>query len=91
MHDKALAFLQRLSEKEDDKRDKLQPTVTYLQRLGPEYLDLIFKFSQWALEQDREIAFEVFSSVVATFSFGVYCHPLLRSSRQKRSSYREIE
>ena len=40
-------------------RDKLQPTVTYLQRLGREYLDLIFDYSRWVFEQNHDIAFEV--------------------------------
>jgi Vam6/Vps39-like protein vacuolar protein sorting-associated protein 39 len=48
-------------------RDKLQPSISYLQRLGPEYLEQIFKSSRWVFEQDRDIAFEVcylpFSSI----------------------------
>lgn len=49
----------RLSEKETDLRDKLTPSVNYLQRLGPEYLELIFKHSRWVFEEDHDIAFEV--------------------------------
>jgi hypothetical protein len=40
-------------------RDKLMPSVNYLQRLGPEYLDLIFEHSRWVFEKDDNIAFEV--------------------------------
>ena len=55
----ANVYLFRLSEKEDDIRDKLSPTVSYLQKLGPEYLDQIFESARWVFSQDREIAFEV--------------------------------
>ncbi|KAI0324590.1 hypothetical protein GY45DRAFT_1331365 [Cubamyces sp. BRFM 1775] len=62
MHDKALSLLRQLSDKETDIRDKLMPTVNYLQRLGPEHLDQIFEHSKWVFEQDRDIAFEIFTS-----------------------------
>ncbi|KAH9926823.1 hypothetical protein B0H21DRAFT_138019 [Amylocystis lapponica] len=62
MHDKALDLLRQLSDKETDIRDKLMPSVTYLQRLGPEHLDQIFEHSRWIFEQDADIAFEVFTS-----------------------------
>lgn len=48
-----------LSDKETDLRDKLMPSVTYLQRLGPEYLEQIFGAARWVFEQDADIAFEV--------------------------------
>lgn len=54
-----LQFLDRLSEKEDDMRDKLGPSISYLQKLGPEYLDQIFESARWVFEQDGEMAFEV--------------------------------
>ncbi|KAI0649291.1 hypothetical protein C8Q79DRAFT_949834 [Trametes meyenii] len=62
MHGKALGLLRQLSEKEVDMRDKLMPTVNYLQRLGPEHLDQIFEHSKWVFEQDHDIAFEIFTS-----------------------------
>ncbi|TDL20794.1 hypothetical protein BD410DRAFT_750406 [Rickenella mellea] len=62
MHGKALALLKRLSEKESDKEDRLRPTVTYLQKLGPEYLDQIFESSRWVFEQDPDLGFEIFTS-----------------------------
>lgn len=49
----------RLSEKEDEMRDKLGPSISYLQKLGPEYLDQIFESARWVFEQDRDMAFEV--------------------------------
>jgi hypothetical protein len=51
-----------LSENEDDMRDKLQPSISYLQKLGPEHLDQIFQSSRWVFEEDRDIAFEIFTS-----------------------------
>lgn len=42
-------------------RDKLGPSVTYLQRLGPEHMDQIFKSAHWIFEQDADIALEVLS------------------------------
>ncbi|KAH9945272.1 uncharacterized protein BXZ73DRAFT_86791 [Epithele typhae] len=62
MHNKALELLKQLSEKETDMRDKLMPTVNYLQRLGPEHLEQIFGHSRWVFEQDRDTAFEIFTS-----------------------------
>ena len=40
-------------------RDKLGPSISYLQKLGPEYLDQIFESARWIFEQDREMAFQV--------------------------------
>ena len=40
-------------------REKLQPTVTYLQKLGEEYIDQVFKSARWVFQQDQNIAFEV--------------------------------
>ncbi|KAI0749549.1 vacuolar sorting protein 39 domain 2-domain-containing protein [Daedaleopsis nitida] len=62
MHGKALDLLRQLSEHEADPRDKLMPTVNYLQRLGPEHMDQIFEHSKWVFEHDRDIAFEIFTS-----------------------------
>lgn len=49
----------RLSAEEEDMLDKLQPSIFYLQRLGPEYLELIFMASRWIFDADRNMAFEV--------------------------------
>lgn len=40
-------------------RDKLEPSIMYLQRLGPEHLDQIFQSSRWLFDQDPDMAFEV--------------------------------
>ncbi|PIL35798.1 hypothetical protein GSI_02528 [Ganoderma sinense ZZ0214-1] len=62
MHGKALDLLRQLSEKEADPRDKLMPTVNYLQRLGSEHMDQIFEHSRWVFERNRDIALEIFTS-----------------------------
>jgi len=48
-----------------DMKDKLGPSITYLQRLGPEYLDTIFRYSKWILDENTEMALEVSSAVYA--------------------------
>ncbi|KAI0322535.1 vacuolar sorting protein 39 domain 1-domain-containing protein [Amylostereum chailletii] len=62
MHTKALDLLRKLSDKETDMADKLEPSIVYLQRLGPEHLDQIFRHSRWVLEQDPDRGFEIFTS-----------------------------
>ncbi|KAF7985633.1 hypothetical protein HWV62_2139 [Athelia sp. TMB] len=64
MHDKALGLLRKLSEEDTDPdpEEKLRPSVSYLQKLGPDYLQQIFDFSRWVFEQNRDIAFEIFTS-----------------------------
>lgn len=53
----------RLSEKEDDVDDKLMPTISYLQKLGPEHLEQIFKSARWVFEMNQDMAFEVILAV----------------------------
>lgn len=48
-----------LSSSRGDMGDKLGPSVSYLQKLGPEYLDQIFESARWVFEQDRGMVFEV--------------------------------
>jgi Vam6/Vps39-like protein vacuolar protein sorting-associated protein 39 len=43
-------------------KDRLGPSITYLQRLSPEYLDTIFQFSKWILNENAEMALEVSST-----------------------------
>lgn len=59
-----MASYNRLSEKEDDPRDKLMPSISYLQKLGPEHLEQVFDSSHWIFEQNRDIAFEVIALVL---------------------------
>ena len=53
------AHMSRLSAKETDPEDKVEPTITYLQKLGPEYLNLIFEGSKWVLSVDKNRGFQV--------------------------------
>jgi len=48
-----------MADAEEDSREKLQPTISYLQKLGPQYLQQIFDASHWVLETDSDIGFEV--------------------------------
>ncbi|KAG1762919.1 vacuolar sorting protein 39 domain 1-domain-containing protein [Suillus placidus] len=62
MHTKALNLLHQLSEKETDIRDKLNPSMSYLRKLCPEYINQVFESSSWVFEEDRHMAFEIFTS-----------------------------
>jgi hypothetical protein len=53
----------RLSEKETHIKDRLGPSIAYLQRLSPEYLDTIFQYSKWILNENAEMALEVRSAM----------------------------
>ena len=44
-------------------KDRLGPSIMYLQRLSPEYLDTIFQFSKWILNENAEMALEVSSAL----------------------------
>ncbi|KIK46552.1 hypothetical protein CY34DRAFT_9566 [Suillus luteus UH-Slu-Lm8-n1] len=43
-------------------RDKLDPSIFYLRKLGPEYINQVFESSRWIFEEDRHMAFEIFTS-----------------------------
>ncbi len=75
----------RLSDEEEDMLDKLQPSIFYLQRLGPEYLELIFMASRWIFDADRNMAFEVGPVTLTCLA----CPNLNRSSPPRMSSFLE--
>ncbi|KAN0132921.1 hypothetical protein V8E53_009286 [Lactarius tabidus] len=62
MHSRALELLRQLGEKEADLKDRLVPSITYLQRLGPDHLDTIFQHSRWIFDENPEMALEIFTS-----------------------------
>lgn len=62
MHAKALNLLRELAANEEDKLDKLPPTIRYLQKLGPSHLQLIFDQSEWLLKEDPKMALQVFTA-----------------------------
>jgi hypothetical protein len=43
--------------------DKLTPSIQYLQKLGPEYIDQVFSYGRWIFDMDSEIAFQVCSTL----------------------------
>lgn len=49
-------------------KDKLGPSITYLQRLGSEYLDTVFQYSKWILGENSEMGLEVSSIVYALYT-----------------------
>ena len=49
----------RLAQNEEDKLDRLDPTVRYLQKLGPDHLDLIFSESDWIFKEDPAFGLRV--------------------------------
>jgi hypothetical protein len=53
-----LTALPSLSTKEADEEEKLDPTVRYLQKLGPEYLQIIFETSKWVFDVNPNTAFQ---------------------------------
>ena len=58
-HNSFTEYQCRLGEKEDDTEDRLLPSVSYLQKLGPEHLQLIFDTAQWLFAENSDVAFEV--------------------------------
>lgn len=39
--------------------DKLDPTIRYLQKLGPKHVDLIFSEAKWVFQEDAQMASRV--------------------------------
>lgn len=55
-----------LSLQEDDIHDKLDPAVRYLQKLGTEQLDLIFRSANWVLDIDHDMGLQVYLIQLST-------------------------
>lgn len=51
--------LSRMSEDEDDVKEKVGPTVRYLQKLGVDHLEVVLAASEWVFEQDKEAGLQV--------------------------------
>ena len=65
LHQQALDLVERLGK--DDRKSETasqltgpQRTVAYLQGLPPEMIDLIFRYIQWPLKEDPDLAMDVF-------------------------------
>ncbi|KAF5342379.1 hypothetical protein D9611_001421 [Ephemerocybe angulata] len=61
-HAKALELLKKIAEDETDLEDKLDPSIRYLQKLGPEHLPQIFESAKWIFDADKDMAFQIFLS-----------------------------
>ncbi|GAA6044405.1 hypothetical protein JCM8097_002743 [Rhodosporidiobolus ruineniae] len=64
MHDKAVKLLQQMTEAddEDDPAEKFGPMVRYLQKLGPEHVEVIYEASRWVFERDTEAGLQIFTA-----------------------------
>jgi len=60
-HRKALEVLRKQASKSDPIMGGISRTVTYLQHLGPDHIDLIIKFSKWVLDQDSNEGLTIFT------------------------------
>ncbi|GAA5832662.1 hypothetical protein JCM11251_001402 [Rhodosporidiobolus azoricus] len=60
MHERAVKLLRQMSEDEDDPEEKVDPTVRYLQKLGPEHVEVIYDASRWVFEQDKNAGLQIF-------------------------------
>lgn len=62
-----LCLFLRRSLHEEDVFEKIDPTIRYLQKLGPEYLGLIFAWCKWVLDADAsrglQVRYHVFASL----------------------------
>ncbi|WVO14727.1 hypothetical protein L204_102365 [Cryptococcus depauperatus] len=62
MHKKALSMLHELAKEEDDPLDRYPPTISYLHKLGPDYLDLILESSKWIFQEAPSQALSIFTA-----------------------------
>ena len=74
LHREALELLQKHSTKADSVLRGHDRTVTYLQNLGPEHIDIICEFSAWVLDQPPEDGLSIFTEDIDT----VECLPRAR-------------
>ena len=75
LHRQALQLLQSLGQKEDPESDSIsvmtstsvsdslqgpEHSILYLQKLKGEDIDIIFEFAKWPLQENEQLAMEVF-------------------------------
>nr|CAG4643717.1 EOG090X0131 [Lepidurus arcticus] len=58
MHQEAL---EELKELQNSQEQGYEATITYLQHLGPEYMDLVVKFAGWVLTDHPEAGLKIFA------------------------------
>ncbi|KAK7066121.1 Vam6/Vps39-like protein [Halocaridina rubra] len=59
-HKKALQLLQRHSDNAESSLHGCEATISYLQNLGPEYIDLIGEYSEWVLKSHPRDGLRIF-------------------------------
>jgi len=74
MHAKALNLLKEMATGVDDDEEQLGPSIRYLQKLGPEYIEQIFESSRWILQRNQDLGFQIFISEDVELSHPQVCH-----------------
>jgi hypothetical protein len=59
----SVTYVIRLGADENGPLGGCEPTIQYLQKLGADYLDLIWEFSTWVLEKYPERGLEASMSI----------------------------
>ncbi|EJU04986.1 hypothetical protein DACRYDRAFT_98725 [Dacryopinax primogenitus] len=63
MHESALNLLHELADEDgDDEDEKYGQTIRYLQRLGVQYMDIIFRFAEWVFKASPTVALQIFTA-----------------------------
>merc|ERR1712142_256434 len=60
-HRKALEVLKKQASRSDPQMGGISRTITYLQHLGADFIDLILEFSTWVLDQDGQEGLTIFT------------------------------
>ncbi|SCV73601.1 BQ2448_7527 [Microbotryum intermedium] len=60
MHQMAVKLLRRIAEDEDDLDEKVDPTIRYIQKLGPAHLPTILEASEWVFATNQAKGLEIF-------------------------------
>jgi len=92
LHRKALELLSAHSGREDSPLQGTSRTVTYLQNLGPQHIELILEFSLWVLLQSPEEGLAIFTEdmdTVEALPRGQVLDFLLRNARSLVIPYLE--
>ncbi|RUS79603.1 hypothetical protein EGW08_012628 [Elysia chlorotica] len=61
LHQKALSLLMKQAARPESNLKGHERTVTYLQHLGPDHINLIFEYAEWVLKQHPEDGLKIFT------------------------------
>ncbi len=64
-----LSSVYSLAKDESDINDKLDPSVRYLQKLGPDHLSLVLTWSNWVMDVSTAKGLMVYSLMVTSARF----------------------